>query len=104
MNKPPYISAATRAECEDLLTIALCQGYEARYRKWESFVVHCSEEEYECDPYECEKRPDFHQVEVDLFSARYNEEHRYDNEPGDYDPDGKYGWKTTGMRDGAMIW
>lgn len=35
-----------------------------------------------------------------------------DNFPGskrrnyrsDYDEDGRYGWRTTGMRDGAMVW
>lgn len=49
------------------------------------------------------------------FNAGYEDLHGYGACTGpqfsrrgedvdDYHPDGRYGWRTTGMRDGAMIW
>ncbi|MDB5243626.1 MAG: hypothetical protein JWP57_4251 [Spirosoma sp.] len=71
MNRAPFISAAMRAQCEDLLTLHVCERYEAELQEYD----------------DCPEQPE-----------------SYFNPYNDPDDSGPYGWKTTGYRDGAMIW
>ena len=86
MATSPFISDELRQECEDLLTVANCQAHEQAYWRWKQTREHEPGVEARCK----------HHL---LFVQRL----RRESEPNDYDDDGRYGWRTTGWRDGGMI-
>jgi len=91
MNTSPFISAAMQAELENLLAVEVCLTHEdEELDRW--LDVH-NRMAAETD--------DYGQEGYDLCTGpQFNRGREVD----DYHPDGRYGWRTTGMRNGEMTW